>query len=633
MKQSRNVRNYRLKEGNSVSGTLPPALDSFLQDIAQITGMIDYTDIMNFGARATAEDVKKLRKLYKAAQEAAEYDDEDDYNDIARDVRKVVVADEEYHHPNYGIDDCSCCGSNDSTDLLQNYLRKSGYDVEAACDILEMDPCEVVCKDCYDSFKLELDSKLYSEYNDLGIDTRTGEPFGESRKRNMKEGFYTDDERAARGLDPSAGGGICNHCKQDVAGGDYYDIDLDSTREMILEAMLKEFGCRNCYMGEYEAANWLGISDDELDDWIHEVYDYMSEDSDYLCRDCMYTEVTKAIKAWHEDNWDSEDDLDESYRRTEESAKKVKKSVNKKNLKEDRYLSTEAELDAIFNGGYEDWYDGIEPDPEKAKYIHKAAQDAGMSDLEYVNREEVLDQLDAENEFIYELESSDVSVEDLKIEAARTIFEGYKQEIEEKGSATGSYGHQMTDDYDLCEDILEGAELYINDFWISSSSSHSIEEMIAITAQYYNDPRCTKVKALYDALVEWASGFNALVEGYVTGFRTIDIVEPSGYVATETTDDLFDDDPDSFEDYETDEDSLYESKKLKEKFGVKGNYGIEVNAIAGKQYGFSTVDIKGKPNTDEEPFEAKTKEAVLASKMYAACVKRYGQDRVRVVKF
>ena len=184
MKQPRNVYNYRLKEGNSVSGTLPPTLDSFLQDIAQITGMIDYADIMNFGARATVEDVKKLRKLYKAAQEAAEYDDEDDYNDIARDVRKVVVAD-----------------------------------------------------------------------------------------------------------------------------------DLDSTREMILEAMLKEFGCRNCYMGEYEAANWLGISDDELDDWIHEVYDYMSEDSDYLCRDCMYTEVTKAIKAWHEDNWDSEDDLDESYKR------------------------------------------------------------------------------------------------------------------------------------------------------------------------------------------------------------------------------------------------------------------------------------------------------------------------------
>ena len=320
------------------------------------------------------------------------------------------------------------------------------------------------------------------------------------------------------------------------------------------------------------------------------------------------------------------------WRRTEESAKKVKKSVNKKNLKEDSYLSTEAELDAIFNGGYEDWYDGIAPDPEKAKYLHKAAQDAGMSDLEYVNRKEVLDQLDTENEFIYDLEASDVSVENFKIEAARTIFEGYKQEIEEKGSATGSYGHQMTDDYDLCEDILEGAELFINDNWTNSFSSHSIEEMIAITAQYYNDPRCTKVKALYDALVEWASGFNALVEGYVTGFRTIDIVEPSGYVATETTDDFFDD-SDSFEDYETDESSLYESKKLKEKFGVKGHYGIEVNAIAGKQYGFSTVDINGKPNTDEEPFEAKTKEAVLASKMYAACVKRYGQDRVRVVKF
>ena len=47
-----------LKEGNAVSGKIPPALDSFLQDIAQMYGTIDYGDIMDHDY--TEDDISSL---------------------------------------------------------------------------------------------------------------------------------------------------------------------------------------------------------------------------------------------------------------------------------------------------------------------------------------------------------------------------------------------------------------------------------------------------------------------------------------------------------------------------------------------------------------------------------------------
>lgn len=98
---------------------------------------------------------------------------------------------EDYHHPNYGIGDCSYCGSPEETSSLRSFLMRDGYDVEAACDVLDIDPEETVCPECYASWKPELDASLYSEYNDLGTDTRTGEPFGEPFTES-----YNDIEQA-----------------------------------------------------------------------------------------------------------------------------------------------------------------------------------------------------------------------------------------------------------------------------------------------------------------------------------------------------------------------------------------------------------------------------------------------------
>ena len=76
----------------------------------------------------------------------------------------------------YDYNNCSWCGDK-ASGTLEYFLEKDGYDVETACDILDADPAEVVCEDCYKSIKPQLDAKMYSEYDDLGTDIRTGEPF------------------------------------------------------------------------------------------------------------------------------------------------------------------------------------------------------------------------------------------------------------------------------------------------------------------------------------------------------------------------------------------------------------------------------------------------------------------------
>ena len=88
---------------------------------------------------------------------------------------------------------CSMCGSEDNVNTLESFLKADGFDVEQACDILDIDPFEEVCKECYDSWKDELNQKMYSEYNDLGTDIRTGEPWGgveENSKKKSAKALY-----------------------------------------------------------------------------------------------------------------------------------------------------------------------------------------------------------------------------------------------------------------------------------------------------------------------------------------------------------------------------------------------------------------------------------------------------------
>ena len=78
-------------QSNTVTSTLPPALDTFLKDLAQMKGLFDYGDITDFSKRATNNDLKELKKLRQQANEAAEYDDEEDLERIAKNVSKIIL--------------------------------------------------------------------------------------------------------------------------------------------------------------------------------------------------------------------------------------------------------------------------------------------------------------------------------------------------------------------------------------------------------------------------------------------------------------------------------------------------------------------------------------------------------------
>lgn len=191
--------------GNPITNELPASLDNFLQDMCQMYCDMNYTDASKFAKRATPEDIKALRKLYKKFKEVAEYDDEDEIAEIAVSVEDLVKGKglKESFEDDYGdeedpfaaekegnpyiVGNCSLCGAN-GTDTVENFLKKYGFeDIDYSCDILDIDPQEEVCEECFKSWLPELNDRTYSEYNDLGTDTRTGLPFGEPFDESKKK--------------------------------------------------------------------------------------------------------------------------------------------------------------------------------------------------------------------------------------------------------------------------------------------------------------------------------------------------------------------------------------------------------------------------------------------------------------
>lgn len=84
----------KLNEGNPVSMNLPPSIDSFLQDVAQVTEKITYTDISNFEKRCTKSDFSQLRKLRRKFADAMEDWDDEALDDIGQKVADIVLGTE-----------------------------------------------------------------------------------------------------------------------------------------------------------------------------------------------------------------------------------------------------------------------------------------------------------------------------------------------------------------------------------------------------------------------------------------------------------------------------------------------------------------------------------------------------------
>lgn len=140
----------------------------------------------------------------------------------------------------------------------------------------------------------------------------------------------------------------------------------------------------------------------------------------------------------------------------------------------------EDELRDIENGGYEMFAGDDEyMNPYMAKDIHDAASSKGMTDLEYVNHEEWLDNL-------FDTDSDAANIEDngrldlLYVETPETLRQYYNEEI-----ASGKSGRCL--DY-----MVDG----LNDmFW--DATGYDVKKFFQIVKPYVGNPEAKNINALY----------------------------------------------------------------------------------------------------------------------------------------
>lgn len=129
-----------------------------------------------------------------------------------------------------------------------------------------------------------------------------------SSRKSVKSGFYNDP------VNHPEGGGTCDYCGADVAPGDYYEANFDSTHDHTAMQLYLALGGDPNYA--YEVVEnirnfviWLQQVDEEIDedrvqDMISEVVDMaFPNDNDYFCHDCLDSRLKDAAKKWVKENW------------------------------------------------------------------------------------------------------------------------------------------------------------------------------------------------------------------------------------------------------------------------------------------------------------------------------------------
>lgn len=190
--------------------------------------------------------------------------------------------------------------------------------------------------------------------------------------------------------------------------------------------------------------------------------------------------------------------------------------VNKAKLKEDRYASLDDELSAIENGGWDMFDNSDLADPDLADRIHRNASYEGISDWDYVNREELLDNI--EDDLAYEVErNGNVNYAETPFRGYKDIFDDMKMELDAEGEVTGNQGHKIKSIEELVNEVLE-IEIYaIYEEWgidlIGNGGYFSytlMEKALKRLAPYANDnyPNC---KSFFETLMNISKEYNATV--------------------------------------------------------------------------------------------------------------------------
>ena len=164
---------------------------------------------------------------------------------------------------------------------------------------------------------------------------------------------------------------------------------------------------------------------------------------------------------------------------------------------EDLSESIEDDLARIEAGGFEAFRDEDYDDPGQARAVHQAAQDAGMSDLDYINNEERLDELFNEDLFIAELEedglnrdSIDLFIDDDLNDIHRPIIEQYEElkndgEVQERG-------------WNILNILRDGLDT--DAYEISDGEYSNMLDLINKLEKYKDDKRTPICAALYKAI-------------------------------------------------------------------------------------------------------------------------------------
>ena len=164
---------------------------------------------------------------------------------------------------------------------------------------------------------------------------------------------------------------------------------------------------------------------------------------------------------------------------------------------EDLSESIEDDLARIEAGGFEAFRDEDYDDPGQAMAIHQAAQNAGMSDLDYVNNEERLNELFNEDLFIAELEedglnrdSIDLFIDDDLNDIHRPISEQYEElkrdgEVQDRG-------------WNILNILKDGLDT--DAYEISDGEYSSMLDLVKKLEKYKDDERTPVCAALYKAI-------------------------------------------------------------------------------------------------------------------------------------
>ena len=172
--------------------------------------------------------------------------------------------------------------------------------------------------------------------------------------------------------------------------------------------------------------------------------------------------------------------------------------------------------DAIRNiedGGYDYLYDDKSlsyKNPERARYVKDMAAYHGMTELEYVNKEEDLDKLYNKDRNIYDIEVSDLS-EFLVDEEGNPATEDAKrvyESIMEDPDPRGAYGTKINGPKDALYAVLDG---YDECVWEATGYS-TVKEALEQLKPFTSNPICEHTRIYYDAITNYMTQFNELCD-------------------------------------------------------------------------------------------------------------------------